>query len=397
MDAETGRLLISTGGTLLAAGLGVFATPRALFDDHGAHYVGIARGQEGLGARLQKHHQGKSTWSRFCWFAFDDVVDTDLDGWSHVQKRDAVESASPDLVVRECEALLIEVLGTGRILKDSPEGRQVRVQNAMNFAAGAVRWEQLREWHFQPGEVALKVGVSGFTDLAARPGQAGSRTLTLRHHLTASAPSGQNPHVSECRHGMVRAWCGLCSPRKTAPARATKRDVTPGKSAPRKRPQKTGAGSPVAPPVGARKQVERRERGLIAAEKLLAKAQLGPAARLAAAKARVATARAKLDQARRAADERPPPRGPGTVAVRRAPGRQPEAPLQSLTDRGTGASHAPLLDPDLANGLVWVLPKGSVFHRRDCYVIDGRTGAVSRRAAQVKAHLRRCEHCSPLA
>ena len=135
-----------------------------LFDDHGAHYVGIARGEDGLGARLQKHHAEKSTWSRFCWFAFDDVVDGDLDGWSRVQKRDAVASASPDLVVRECEALLIEVLGTGRILKDVAEGRQIRVQNGMNFAAGAVRWEQLREGHFQPGGVAHKADASGFTD-----------------------------------------------------------------------------------------------------------------------------------------------------------------------------------------------------------------------------------------
>lgn len=144
-----------------------------LFDDHGAHYVGIARGQEGLGARLRKHHEEKTTWSRFCWFSFDGVVDGDKEGWSNVALRDAVESATPDLVVRECEALLIEVLGTGRVLKDARAGgRQVRVQNAMNFA-GAVRWEQLREANFQPGGVALKVDATGFTDrwlreLAAR-------------------------------------------------------------------------------------------------------------------------------------------------------------------------------------------------------------------------------------
>lgn len=135
-----------------------------LFDDHGAHYVGIARGQDGLGARLQKHNAEKSTWSRFCWFAFDDVVDGGRDGWSRVDKRDAVESASPDLVLRECEALLIEVLGTGRVLKHSEGGRQVRVQNNMQFAAGAVRWEQLHEGDFQPGGVAHKVDAQGFTD-----------------------------------------------------------------------------------------------------------------------------------------------------------------------------------------------------------------------------------------
>lgn len=135
-----------------------------LFDDHGAHYVGLARGKQGIGARLQKHHAEKSTWSRFCWFAFDGVEDADLDGWSRLRKKDVVKNASADLVLRECEALLIEVLGTGRVLKDVGEGRQVRVQNSMQFAGGAIRWEQVRDQHFQPGGVAHKVDPVGFTD-----------------------------------------------------------------------------------------------------------------------------------------------------------------------------------------------------------------------------------------
>ncbi len=134
-----------------------------LFDDHGAHYVGIARGNDGLGARLQQHDANKPTWSRFCWFSFDDVVTGTLDGWSLVDQRDAVRKADAELVVRECEALLIEVLGTGRTLKHTTEGRKVRVQNSMNFA-GASRWRQLYAEDFHPGGVGLRVDRNGFTD-----------------------------------------------------------------------------------------------------------------------------------------------------------------------------------------------------------------------------------------
>ena len=134
-----------------------------LFDDHGAHYVGIARGTQGLGARLQDHHANKPTWSRFCWFSFDDVVAGTLDGWSAVDQRDAVRKADAELVVRECEALLIEVLGTGRTLKHTSEGHRVRVQNSMNFA-GASKWRQLHAEDFHPGGTAQRVDRSGFTD-----------------------------------------------------------------------------------------------------------------------------------------------------------------------------------------------------------------------------------------
>ncbi len=38
-----------------------------LFDDHGTNYVGLALGNEGIGARLVKPIKNKSkTWSRFC-------------------------------------------------------------------------------------------------------------------------------------------------------------------------------------------------------------------------------------------------------------------------------------------------------------------------------------------
>jgi hypothetical protein len=52
-----------------------------LFDEFRANYVGLARGAEGLGERLRRHNKEKLNWERFCWFAFDDVFDSDMDGW----------------------------------------------------------------------------------------------------------------------------------------------------------------------------------------------------------------------------------------------------------------------------------------------------------------------------
>jgi hypothetical protein len=53
-------------------------------------------------------------------------------------------------VLRECEALLITVLGS-------------RAQNEMRFQT-AMRWEQLRDADLLPGGVASKVDQAGFTD-----------------------------------------------------------------------------------------------------------------------------------------------------------------------------------------------------------------------------------------
>jgi hypothetical protein len=71
-------------------------------------------------------------------------------GWSKIKPRDALRSASSDLMLRECEALLITVLGSGD-------------QNQMRFQQ-ARRWDQLRESDFLPGGLASKMDVGGFTD-----------------------------------------------------------------------------------------------------------------------------------------------------------------------------------------------------------------------------------------
>ncbi|HVV77178.1 MAG TPA: hypothetical protein VHC43_14200 [Mycobacteriales bacterium] len=124
-----------------------------LFDDFRANYVGLARGRHGIGARLRTHNQSaqRRPWNRFCFFTFDDVVDDrSLPGWSKIKPREALRNMSADLVLRECEALLITVLGSD-------------AQNQMNFQH-AQRWEQLRESDFLPGGIAARVAADGYTD-----------------------------------------------------------------------------------------------------------------------------------------------------------------------------------------------------------------------------------------
>lgn len=137
-----------------------------LFDDHGANYVGLARGAQGIGSRLKAHHSSMKTWSRFCWFSFDSVEDGEFEGWGQVRRRDAIKSLSGEVVLRECEALLIQVLGSARVLKwveTSTATRGVRGQNEMRFVQ-AEKWEQLREADFQPGGIARRVDSDGYTD-----------------------------------------------------------------------------------------------------------------------------------------------------------------------------------------------------------------------------------------
>lgn len=125
-----------------------------LFDDFRANYIGLARGAQGIGSRLRMHHRIRGNWSRFCWFGFDDVIDGPHPGWSHVRRRDALKNVSSELVLRECEALLITILGS-------------RDQNEMRFQE-AQRWEQLRESDFLPRGIARKVSADGYTDVWQR-------------------------------------------------------------------------------------------------------------------------------------------------------------------------------------------------------------------------------------
>ena len=123
-----------------------------LFDDHGANYVGLALGQEGIAARLVKHFKNKDKkWSRFCWFSFDDVVAVKGTGWSEVRERDAIREVSARTTVRELEALLIMVLGA--------RGNKAQ----MRFIAGKP-WAQVTVDDCQSGGALTKVNPSRLTD-----------------------------------------------------------------------------------------------------------------------------------------------------------------------------------------------------------------------------------------
>jgi len=128
-----------------------------LFDDHGANYVGLARGEQGIAARLEKHVSNKTKkWSRFCWFSFDDVVAVPASqGWSQVVRRDAISEVSADDTVREMEALLIMVLGA----------RYNKAQ--MRFLTGKP-WQQVTVQDCQRGGVLTKVDSDRLTDSEAR-------------------------------------------------------------------------------------------------------------------------------------------------------------------------------------------------------------------------------------
>lgn len=121
-----------------------------LFDDFRANYVGLARGTYGIGARLRRHDDTRENWNRFCWFTFDDVRPSRRTGWAEISRRDALRNMSAELVLRECEALLITILGSGD-------------QNEMRFIEGS-KWHQLREGDLLQGGLAQNVDPSGFTD-----------------------------------------------------------------------------------------------------------------------------------------------------------------------------------------------------------------------------------------
>lgn len=123
----------------------------ALYDDFGANYVGLARGSHGIGSRLRSHvADDTKDWSRFSWFALDDVTLPDDGGWACIDRRNSLDNMSTESVLRECEALLITVLGS-------------RNQNSMRFQQ-AERWEQLREIDFRPGGVARRLPPKEFKD-----------------------------------------------------------------------------------------------------------------------------------------------------------------------------------------------------------------------------------------
>lgn len=103
-----------------------------LFDDFGPYYVGLARGNGGIGERLKTHTRDrhKDSWDRFCWYSFDGVASTtDKWGMTGLALRGKPVPARDESVIGEMEALLISILGT-------------RGQNRMRFE-NADQWDQV--------------------------------------------------------------------------------------------------------------------------------------------------------------------------------------------------------------------------------------------------------------
>lgn len=182
------------------------------------------------------------------------------------------------------------------------------------------------------------------------------------------------------------AQAGEVTIRKVAPSRPDlQRRGGPAPSAP--------SSAAAVPTPGDLRLVAQRRRGLADAKKVLAKAQRTGTG-LPAARERLNLAKQRLRDAERRAGQT---KGAGSSGAAVSADGLRVDPLEALTDRG-GEAAPPHLDPDLRQGMVWVLRRGSAYHRRDCHVVESRRGAVSLTRLKAKAlGLTRCEVCSPLA
>lgn len=139
-----------------------------LFNEYGATYVGLARGQQGFGQRLQTHtlppkkqpkelRHAPKDWSRFCWFAFDDVrpCADPYDPWAVLDLNDEnSRSITVDSAVRELEALMIAAMG-------------IKAQNQMRPLNGE-QWRQVtKDDCYQGGALTkLRLGMVTTPSLA---------------------------------------------------------------------------------------------------------------------------------------------------------------------------------------------------------------------------------------
>lgn len=160
-----GRLdRVNTG----AIGVCDFRAARGIYilhDDHGAAYVGMARGTRGLGQRLRAHHLNPPRglrWSRFSWYSFDDVTKPeskkDDNGWRRLEPRNDIGTIGAESAAREMEALVIRVLGTYRL-----------GQIEMGFDRGATHeWRQVTSADTYPRGLLTRVDRGPLTDSRLR-------------------------------------------------------------------------------------------------------------------------------------------------------------------------------------------------------------------------------------
>lgn len=115
-------------------------------------YAGLARSNQGLGARLLTHtDDGTKNWTRFSWFSFDDVL---LDerrktyepypqGWAHLDLRDELGRTEMRDIVGELEALLVNLIYDGRLVSNIQrpkfsQAKQWEQVTAVNFRAPGI-------------------------------------------------------------------------------------------------------------------------------------------------------------------------------------------------------------------------------------------------------------------
>ena len=112
-----------------------------LHNTYGPHYVGLAKGEGGLGSRLKAHtaDKHKNHWQSFSWFAFDKVLrHVEPTGLTRTKRMPLTKAVKPNQLIEDVEALLIMLLGT-------------KQHGNANFPAmnTADKWDQVRfeDWN----------------------------------------------------------------------------------------------------------------------------------------------------------------------------------------------------------------------------------------------------------
>jgi hypothetical protein len=115
-----------------------------LYGNHGPYYVGLTRAL-GLGRRLKDHlhDKHKNEWDRFSWFGFGRVLKgRDIDGLQRIAELAGKQTAMPEKMIGDIEALLIRAMALRNLSKmkfaEAKEWKQVKLHEADHYL-GKVR------------------------------------------------------------------------------------------------------------------------------------------------------------------------------------------------------------------------------------------------------------------
>ena len=84
-----------------------------LYNNVGAHYVGLTSAESGLGHRIKQHRGDHlaGNWTRFSWFSFDFPSDApEADGILGIDQYGSIDETESKVVIRDLEALLIAAI-----------------------------------------------------------------------------------------------------------------------------------------------------------------------------------------------------------------------------------------------------------------------------------------------